>query len=398
MSNPFIYYFFVKVGFGNEFLEKTVEKANHNDKKETFFWVGYNETPIPRLVGEVFKQYPSRKHTDLYYLTLVSSVPRYREQTRLITYTDRCMQLWKINDSVRNLTRDEFLEHKKYCNVNNTNYEEEGNKALPVTLEKEIDRDKLPACVDSLRVHSYLNRGTFRYLVSTNRDLISDDSIKSDRLKNSFLNREDLSLNLVNQEQATKYKETYFACFVRKYLDWIRENSFRGSFGEKYQLNEYDIFELVFLIMSPAQLETAAMMFALSLGLQPDVGMGKALNVIDVRASLKHKNDWKQNASEIVVILERIMGHSGLSQQIRDNLINNGNLLFQCKDYSVNYNLPEHVLLFSPRTDKQDGKTIAMDQIKQYMHDNKEVFPLFRDWLQLLTFYYKTSKEMLKIK
>ena len=401
MAESFTYYFFVKVGFGNDFLEGTIKRKGEDSTWEQFFWVGYGDDPIPQLSGEVFPSYPERRVSDLYYLTLVSSIPKYRERTRLVTYTKENIQIWRMTGPVRNLPKEEFLAHKEYCQVKNPEYLKEtkcGDKALPVTIEMDIPRDKIPACIDSLRVHNYLNRGTFRPLFYINGDLAGKDSIKSPKLKNQFLHREEVSIPLIKQDPEKKYEETPFACFARKYLDWVRDDKEQRSFQESYQLDESDVYELAFLMMSPTQLETAAMMFAMSLGFLPDVGIGKALDTIDVRASLRYKKDWRNDIDDTVKVLQEIMGKD-CSQKIKDKLDNNGTLLIQCKDYSEVPELAKHALRFLPYSKISDGRTITLSQLKDYLSkaDNANMFPQFRKWIILLKFYYQTGKNVLGI-
>ena len=401
MAESFTYYFSVKVGFGNDFLKGTIDNANSDPERKAFFWVGYNDMDIPLLSGDVISEELKKGYKDLYYLTLMSSIPRYREQTRLITYTKSHMQIWRIAGPVRDLPLDEFLAHRKDCGANHPDYDKnatEKNKAIPVFLEMEKSRDRLPACIDSLRVHNYLNRGTFRPLFSINGDLAGEGSIKSEKLKNQFLRTGEVSIPLIKQETEKKSHETPFACYARKYLDWFRDGNEQRSFQETYQLDETDVYELAFLMMSPDQLETAAMMFAMSLGLLPDVGIGKALDTIDVRASLRYKKDWKNDAEEKVMVIQEIMGKNYLlSPEIKKRLIRNGTLLIQCKDYAEVPELADHVLCFLPWAKSPDGRTITLSQLKDYLSlaDNANKFNQFRDWLNLLMFYYQADKDVL---
>ena len=242
-------YFIAKVGYGNSLLGFAIEKARNSGN--SFLWIGYSDYEIPHLEGDYFKidKDPPMAVRDLYYMTLVSHLKEHRETTRVITFSEDKIQIWAIRDPLRSITEADILELSQWSMKNPNVYrsfeirnnaqaesslvdelrgasDAPGCKSLPVKLIKEFSRDLIPACIDSLSVHRFLNSGTFRYLFSANQSLV-DDSVLPE-----FLKQEEISLRL--HQKASSYKESKFATFTRKYFDWLIDDSIQEGFASWY--------------------------------------------------------------------------------------------------------------------------------------------------------------------
>jgi hypothetical protein len=327
----------------------------------------------------------------------------------VITFSESNMQIWKLKAPVAYITDEEAsLLVDEYGSLDEVTerYERTGTgverlsffdnlkgtktdfgcKSIRVDLELEVPRDLLPACVDSLSVHRFLNSGTFRYLHSANNALVPE-TVLPDFLPTTG---EPLSL-LAN----SPVKEGKFGCFVRKYFDWLRDVANQMSFQETYGLTDPEIFTLCTSIMSPAQLETAASILVNSLGLTLDVGVGKGLDVVDVRASVRHQKDWKGRIETIISELTTLMG-GNIKPEIAAFLRKNGTLVIQCKDYNHKKDVEAHghLIYFQP-TGVSNGRVLTLASVRSYLEKNTEALASFHDWLSLVQFNYKVGKNIL---
>lgn len=381
MTDDFTHYYFAKVGNGNSYLNFAI------NNKPSFFYIGYSDHKIPKL-----EQKCETKIRDLHFLTLISN--ECQTKSRVITFSDEEMLVWNIVNPLRYMTKDEIENLLKFCANDKkmkAEIEAEGEKiikALDVSLIKRVLRDRLPACIDSLSVHRYLNSGTFRYLYSANKDL--DHNVMGD-----FFRPEKKVPLKVPWSSEMSIKETNFAFFVRKYFDWLCDDTNKRSFAATYDIKQENVFKIASSIMSPAQLETAASMFLMSLGLTLDVGIGKGLDVIDVRASVRHQNNSQELIGTIIAGLEKIMG-AKLDPKIENNFRECGTISVQCKNYDYKECLP--VLVFKPSqhmNDKiNDGKTITLCSVNNHIKDLKNP-NVWNDWISLLQFSYLQDKDAL---
>jgi hypothetical protein len=404
-------YFFAKVGFSNCLLNYSIREAEHSNERKTFLWFGYrryNNNETPSLQGNTFSlnKEPALSYRDLYYLTQASS-SAFRETSWIITFNNDRMQVWRIMDGLRKIKDDELQlllatpeidgiekSFKKGLGKDYLGLPTELNaKVLDVILEKQYVRDLLPACIDSLSVNQYLNRGTFRYVYRTNEGLIPPEILPG------FFKLE-LLPQLIEQNIEEPQTETRFACFTRKYFDWLLSTS-NESFHTTYNLKQAEINILASSIMSPSQLEHAAAMFLKALGLTLDVGIGKGLDEIDVRASIRHKqlhsSPEKYNLlkKKILNRLKKVMG--SIDPLVVKFFEETGTLSIQCKNYDYSDNKDHsHLIVFKP-TGGCDGKTITLESINEALKKDSEFLPEFKDWIELVQYSYTQPKDLLRL-
>jgi hypothetical protein len=153
-------------------------------------------------------------------------------------------------------------------------------KTLPVTKLGSVQRSELYTSIDSLRVYSFLNRGTCRPLwpISGTGTGHVVDAITQRRQQFVRWNGDD---------------ETSFGVFVRLYLNAVLrrtlDNRWPDGWANEEQLGnvllqEEERLKLTLHTFNPILVETAALYFCLDLGLIGDIGTGKGIDVIDIRA------------------------------------------------------------------------------------------------------------------
>ena len=385
MVQEFTHYYFVKVGVGNCALPFCYDRIGKN--KSTFFYIGFDNDCIP--TADIKNPF-TRVNKDLYFCDFMSST-QYIDNVRLITFSKERIQIWKITGRLRYSNEMEYCDLQKYISdqkdKNHQSFSEhlktkDKCKALDVRLEKEFPRNCLPACIDSLSVNRYLNQGTFRYLYSTNKEMNPD-------ICKGFLQPEKVELGSLGC-----FQESSFAFFVRKYLDWLCNGENHLSFAETYNLEPEDVLDLVSSFMSPAQLETAASMFLLSLGVTLDVGIGKGLDVVDVRGSIRHRSNWEKAAKVINNDLEEIMGVKP-KKEILKAVEDYGVISIQCKnyDYPSTSNESMSVVIFKP-CGEPDERSITLGAVRKFMASRRDSrqFEVWHDWVELLKYNYLNDK------
>lgn len=290
----------MKVGNSNCFLSKTESLGG--------FWVGrFSGEDIPKFNKNtdcpIDLSYP-----DLHFLSLFSS-KRWRKKVKILTFSTNELIIWKIDDDLTylskvNLPKSEILSI--LGNKNNfkavssktkktllselddeTKYSE--LKFLRVSEEFRIQRASLLAPIDSLSVYRYLNQGTFRPIFRCGDDRIFPDFFKHDQKNLPSINIMKKIEN--NKSEHHKLTETDFGKFIRIYLnDFI--DFLKGDRNRQYtyfrNLSYGNLYPLIGSILNPAQVETLAYHLLLDLNLIPDVGLGKGLDVVDVKASCRH--------------------------------------------------------------------------------------------------------------
>lgn len=119
-------------------------------------------------------------------------------------------------------------------------------------------------------------------------------------------------------------EESGYGRFVREYLDRIVDPASNNSLGS---LSHEQRMRLVCATVNPLLVETAAMLFALDIGMVIDSGRGKGRHGIDVIAACPRD-------SSPSVVLERLetLGIS-LPKAPAEHLLESRTLSFQCKGY-----------------------------------------------------------------
>ncbi|XZE56702.1 hypothetical protein SH139x_002827 [Planctomycetaceae bacterium SH139] len=200
-------------------------------------------------------------------------------------------------------------------------------KTLPVKLIAKVSRSKLHTSIDSLSVYQFLNRGTcrpiWRIVGPTGPGL-------SEMMKPITLPR--ISENWPHHSGEEKpfgaLVRLYFNDLLSRYAsdDWrqkLQSEPRLSNFTKDWSTNKKK--NLVWLSMNPILVETAAFYFCLDLGLLPDVGVGKGLDVVDIRARLPDRVTPQQ----ICDVLSKIPVQ--LSEGLRNRIYEERVLEIQCK-------------------------------------------------------------------
>lgn len=353
-------YYRLKVGYGNELFWPCVSlslQINNRErlKKELVvgvkisFFIGFDsDSWIPKIddkgaitiIHRDGKSTEWREHRtdDLYFLSLAqrdstASQIMVFENDKLYIFKPTGQWGWRKNVSVENLIKldsplkvDRDISEK----IEKTSDSRWGHilefSYFEVKLQSIHERDRLPACLDSLAVYQYLSRGTFRPLsrVGAGRDEFLKKSISKDR---ELVRLSSYSFNRNKRVVAEKTDdECYLAYLYRILLDHLisgspddRKSFFKGI--EHY-------------LLAPVQLEAAAALFLRDLGYMPDFYVGKSLDRIDVRGRKIESCYLKKS--------EVLRGRIGITEY--KNIIR-----IQCKDYELkNFQRADHVYLFTP--------------------------------------------------
>ena len=187
-----------------------------------------------------------------------------------------------------------------------------GYRFLPARrLSRPTLSESIYAPIDTLSVLQTLNRRTFVYMTDINPPAIEWPS---------DIFTDTTAFNGPNGS----VKETGYGRFVREYLDSLVDPS-QGS-GLRCLTDEKRL-KLICATLNPMLVETAAMLFALDIGMVIDSGRGKGRQGIDVVAVCGKTSTPEQ----VIHRLERI-GVS-LHKEAIENLRNNRTISFQCKGF-----------------------------------------------------------------
>jgi uncharacterized protein YoaH (UPF0181 family) len=200
-------------------------------------------------------------------------------------------------------------------------------KTLPVERLGSMPRSELYTSIDSLSVYQFLNRGTCRPLWP-----ISGTGPRHVGMVDTITNQRQESVRWTGDD------ETWFGVFLRLYLNSILHrvlgDRWPDGWANEAQLGnmpEGERLQLTIHTFNPILVETAALYFCLDLGLIADIGTGKGIDVIDIRARAESEGA-AQAAADSLGRLE----HEGVAtgeavgnviQRLRERRV----LEFQCK-------------------------------------------------------------------
>lgn len=370
------YYFFMKVGFSNCFLDIAEQIGG--------LWVGYAEDEIPKINQEGICTAGSER-IDLRSMVVATS-DKWRKDVRIIVYGTDNLTIWKPTGPIRYLKHDEggvdWLNEGVYASTLGKPWLKDisenfggvttaafkklhfgtnsGFKFIPAQLETVISRDKLIASIDSLAVWQNFVRNTFRPMFTLSGSQELSDCTWLNQLK---------SLPAMKISESENHVEGNFGKFLRWYLD--KKINGKGT----YSIPENQKLVTALSILNPAQLETAAMLLCQDLGLTVDVGLGKGLDVVDVKATCRHLPEAKILIHGVVQKLEA-MGVT-FKPELKDMITSSRTLRIQCKA-SGDLQAEGEVLLLRPRGLSREN-TLSLDSIT-----NLHSFPKLSDWLALL--------------
>jgi hypothetical protein len=193
-----------------------------------------------------------------------------------------------------------------------------------------IPRRELYASIDSLAVYQFLNRGTCRPIWRINGPT---EAALPERIA---AQRQQTILGMSGSG------ETNFATFVRLYLNsvlWHRVTQDRLATPKSIkgqlrlvsllpELSRKDRRVLVLSTLNPILVETAALYFCLDLGLVADIGTGKGIDVIDIRARAESKRAANQAVEWLTELSsEEIQVNNAVRETLRKDQV----LELQCK-------------------------------------------------------------------
>jgi len=336
-----IYYFLMKVGNSNCFLSKAESLGG--------FWVGFSNYDIPKFKNDTDCPIDLR-YPDLHFLSLFSS-KKWRKNVRILTFSANKLIIWKIEDALTylseiKLTKSEILailsNEENFKSVSpktkdillrdlNDLDKYSRLKILPVSKEFETHRGNLFAPIDSLSVYQYLNQGTFRPIFRCGEDMKFPNFFETEM---EYLPPITIMKKIKNRTESHKLTETDFGKFIRIYLnDLIDLHNGNINSHDSYfkKLSKDKIYSIIASVLNPAQVETLAYHLSLDLGLIPDVGLGKGLDVADVKASCRHFPKEKSNKiiSSAINKLESL--EVAFSTDLKSIISNTKTIRIQCK-------------------------------------------------------------------
>lgn len=363
---PATYYFLMKAGFGNQFLPMAKEWGG--------LWVGNPGKLDAALMKEAL-------------------APQVIDSSRIVTYGPQTLYVWrptgpqsrelfaKVADLPlwreqatysrfnkefqKSVIRPDFFAGQAFQNIFNS------WTLIPVELDFEIPRSRLIAPIDSLAVYQALNRGTFRPFFRI-----------GGKRKVPHLDR----LSIATLPPLGGRHETELGQFVRLYFEGYAR-SLSKSLDVKDRplscLSSSQIEDVIISILNPAQLETVASLFVLDVGLAPDVGLGKAVDTIDVRGTCRHRVVDRED------IIHRVAEHLKLngvvaSTELIKNFKSNYSLSIQCKAYE-HAKIGAGILLLKPSAgSSMEVDVLSLSRLFERVRQTND-YPILKSWLSLLT-------------
>jgi hypothetical protein len=145
--------------------------------------------------------------------------------------------------------------------------------------------------------------------------------------------------------------ETGYGRFVREYLDNTIDPERTSSIR---LLNDSQRMTIICATLNPILVETAAMLFALDIGMVIDSGSGKGRQGIDVVAACGNGT-----SSQLVIARLQSLGIALHSEAV-ESLKNTGTMSFQCKGYHSDAGLPaKRFIEFRPITEDTSSAPIG---------------------------------------
>ena len=395
-------YAFIKTGSGNRYLKYA--------KAWGGFYIGFGGFPLDLVKGnydEGIVAYPNLTNyrssfaplKEIYELTQLP----WRTKLRLAVWNrvDCCLEIWEIIDQLRPFPREKlfslFDDCKDEASLENSpefkaDYEHkdianriavsgpkdfpkvldhfagpEGYRFLPARLVGErIPSESIYAPIDTLSVLRSLNQRTFKLMTDINPPGVPwPDGL--------------FEGHTIFAGPRGPVKESGYGRFVREYLDSVLEpthDTILRSLTADQQMS------LICATLNPILVETAAMLFALDLGMVIDSGTGKGRQGIDIVAACGSKT----TANEVIERLVRL--RIPLHAEAADWLRQKGTLSFQCKGFHDELGLSAKRLVeFRPMPPARDHESnqfrgIPIQHVLKLAADpNKSGFNNLFDWL-----------------
>ncbi len=264
---------------------------------------------------------------------------------------ERAAKLWKTFPSV---TR------KTYSHIFGSEAKRPLFKVLPAKKVACVPRSQLYASIDSLAVYQFLNRGTCRPIWRI-------DGPTEAEMPELIAEQRQPSIHGGDKND----DEKKYAAFVRLYLNSAVHSSLNSKLASSFpalvgqptlhscwpSLSAVDRQKLVLATLNPILVETAALYFCLDLGLVGDIGSGKGIDVIDVRA--RAESQLKANAAADRLVSLRSFG-VGISEQICGRLRSEHVLEIQCKAADRKVNSKDIIYFGYRKTPKSATNTVSL--------------------------------------
>jgi len=374
----------MKAGFGNCFLRHAVALGG--------LVVLYDGSEIPQVDCEGSCTAESK---DLRHLKLMSML-RYREQVRVLCFGKDSLHIFKItgdlcpipkNQKAIDWTKPETYGQfpspwvkgirKSYGKYSSQEYLDYihgpmGFKFLPATPERTILRGEVYAAVDSLSVWQAFSRRTFQpiFEMYTGSPLSGLEWLKG---------IPDLAPMKLSSAPGDELLETPHGKFVRLYLNQLTGRASENIFSN---LSDADMISTLVGSLNPAQVETAAMLMCLDLGLTIDVGVGKGLDVADSRATVRHLDKAKGDLI-LTAAIQRLQDRGvRFSTVLLEQISMSRTLRIQCTASANTKKGLGTVLLLEPFG--SPGQPADLLRLDELLMKGLEDLPRLADWLALI--------------
>lgn len=385
-ENDLNYYFFMKVGPSNCFLQYAQQLGG--------LWVGYAGVAIPPVdkSGMCIK---GKEQADLRYMTAASHEVN-RKKVYVVSFSKDTLQVFQITGSIEYLQDNNQLDWKNpklystfdrvwHKNVENnldgigskkfmeTHFGDKGWKFLPAKLVAAIPRASLMAPIDSLSVWQSFNRKTFQPMFALQgnqgyRDL-------------TWL-QDKPNLPALKISEKDSLSEGQFGKIIRLCLNSKVNIKNRSAFAN---LTEDQLIKTGFAMLNPAQVETIALHLCNDLDFCADVGTGKGLDVADVKGTVRHLHlEMRSKRIDLAIKKLESLGVQ-LSETLRSNIESTSSIRIQCKARKTNQT--EHfgsVLIIEPGSQITGRKDTLF--LESLLRSDSAMFPMLHDWLRVLTF------------
>lgn len=379
------YYFFMKVGNANCFLPYSKQLGG--------LWVGYDGDRIPTINknGLVDRD---KEQADLRYMTLASQ-EHLRKRVRVVSFGKDSLQIYEITGPLQYLGRNDSLDWsnpelyktfpkiwresvtKKLDGIGSKKFTEQmfgktGWKLLPAKLVTSLPRSSLIAPIDSLSVWQSFNRRTFQPMFALN----GNTSYSQLAWLNAIPSLDPLKISTNETLQ-----EGLFGKIVRIYLDSKQSNSntYLGN------LSSDELTKTVFAMLNPAQVETIALHLCNDIRFTADVGMGKGLDVADVKGTVRHLAKTEKEVRIRSAIEKLESAGVRFSEKLRTSIEATSTIRFQCKARTTNKSEDlGTVLLIEPGLIAQGRQdTLPLESLAT---TTNKLFPMFHEWLDVLRY------------
>lgn len=276
---------------------------------------------------------------DLNHILFVSH-PTNWPRFLLLTFERTVLRFWQVTGSVRVASMDELAiaagidprrrpaDYQQYFATPAGKAAPSPLRVLPVRRVAEVPRADLYTSVDSLAVYQSLNRGTCGPLWRSSGPTAA-------RLPAGIAAQQAIA----GCRRGKLGLETRFAAFVRLYLNELLSRHRPDLAAGAPRLGDHaadpaSASQIVIATLNPILVETAALAFAQDLGLTPDIGVGKGMDVVDVRARAASDDgalDLALAAQACARLDALALPDLRLSPGLREKLLMSGTLDIQCK-------------------------------------------------------------------